>query len=53
MTHSLGMPSGVVTRGLGIMYNGCMGAFDPRPGLPELHSAGQTTLYRNVPDNRL
>jgi len=34
MTHSLGMPSGVVTRGLGIMYNGCMGAFDPRPGLP-------------------
>jgi gamma-glutamyltranspeptidase/glutathione hydrolase len=34
MTHSLGMPSGVVTNGLGFMYNGCMGAFDPRPGLP-------------------
>ncbi len=34
MTHSLGMPSGVVTRGMGFMYNGCMGAFDPRPGLP-------------------
>ncbi|MEL0110700.1 MAG: gamma-glutamyltransferase, partial [Rickettsiales bacterium] len=34
MTHSLGMPSGVVTKGLGFMYNGCMGAFDPRPGLP-------------------
>jgi len=34
MTHSLGMPSGVVTDGLGFMYNGCMGAFDPRPGLP-------------------
>lgn len=34
MTHSLGMPSGVVTSGLGFMYNGCMGAFDPRPGLP-------------------
>jgi gamma-glutamyltranspeptidase / glutathione hydrolase len=32
MTHSLGMPSGVVTRGLGFMYNGCMGVFDPRPG---------------------
>ena len=31
MTHSLGMPSGVVTDGLGFMYNGCMGAFDPRP----------------------
>lgn len=32
MTHSLGMPSGVVTPGLGFMYNGCMGVFDPRPG---------------------
>lgn len=32
MTHSLGMPSGVVTGGLGFMYNGCMGVFDPRPG---------------------
>ncbi|MBS3652491.1 gamma-glutamyltransferase [Pseudaminobacter sp. 19-2017] len=32
MTHSLGMPSGVVTKGLGFMHNGCMGVFDPRPG---------------------
>ena len=32
MTHSLGMPSGVVTEGLGFMYNGCMAVFDPRPG---------------------
>jgi len=32
MTHSLGMPSGVVTEGLGFLYNGCMGVFDPRPG---------------------
>jgi gamma-glutamyltranspeptidase/glutathione hydrolase len=32
MTHSLGMPSGVITQGLGIMYNGCMSVFDPRPG---------------------
>jgi len=31
MTHSLGMPSGVITKGLGFMYNGCMGVFDPRP----------------------
>ncbi|MFT4729493.1 MAG: gamma-glutamyltranspeptidase/glutathione hydrolase [Granulosicoccus sp.] len=30
MTHSLGMPSGVITKGLGFMYNGCMGGFDPR-----------------------
>jgi len=32
MTHSLGMPSGVTTDGLGFIYNGCMGVFDPRPG---------------------
>ncbi len=32
MTHSLGMMSGVVTDGLGFMYNGCMAVFDPRPG---------------------
>ena len=24
--------SGVITDGLGFMYNGCMGVFDPRPG---------------------
>lgn len=32
MTHSLGTPSGVITEGLGFMYNGCMNVFDPRPG---------------------
>src|SRR5262249_9363494 len=32
MTHTLGAPSGVVTEGLGFMYNGAMGVFDPRPG---------------------
>ncbi|MFA5521144.1 MAG: gamma-glutamyltransferase [Castellaniella sp.] len=32
MTHSLGLPSGVITDGLGFMYNGCMAPFDPRPG---------------------
>ena len=32
LTHSLGMPSGVITVGLGFMYNGCMSAFGPRPG---------------------
>ena len=31
MTHSLGMPSGVITDNLGFMYNGCMAVFDPRP----------------------
>ena len=32
MTHSLGLPSGVITDGLGFMYNGTMSRFDPRPG---------------------
>jgi gamma-glutamyltranspeptidase/glutathione hydrolase len=32
MTHSLGSSSGVVTAGLGFMYNNCMMVFDPRPG---------------------
>lgn len=32
MTHTLGMPSGVITPGLGFMYNGAMAVFDPRPG---------------------
>src|SRR4030095_5405387 len=31
MTHTLGMPSGVITDGLGFMYNGAMSVFDPRP----------------------
>ena len=34
MTHSLGSSSGVVTDGLGFMYNNCMMVFDPRPGHP-------------------
>ena len=32
MTHSLAMPSGIITPGMGFYYNGCMGVFDPRPG---------------------
>ncbi len=34
MTQSLGSSSGVVTDGLGFMYNNCMMVFDPRPGHP-------------------
>ena len=32
MTHSLAMPSGIITPGMGFYYTGCMGVFDPRPG---------------------
>lgn len=33
LTHTLGSSSGVVTPGLGFMYNNAMNCFDPRPGL--------------------
>ena len=32
LTHSLGMPSGIVSEGMGFMYNGAMAVFDPRSG---------------------
>ena len=47
MTHSLGMPSGVISEGLGFMYNGCMGVFDPRPGRADSIAPGKSR-YSNV-----
>ena len=55
MTHSLGMPSGVITEGLGFQYNGCMGVFDPRPdragsiapGKARFSSICPTIIFRN------
>ena len=32
LTHSLGIPSGVIVPGTGFILNGCMSVFDPRPG---------------------
>jgi len=32
LTHSLGTSSGVITDGLGFLYNGLLSGFDPRPG---------------------
>ena len=49
MTHSLGMPSGVVTPGLGFMYNGCMGVFDPRPGRAGSLAPGKARFSSIVP----
>jgi gamma-glutamyltranspeptidase/glutathione hydrolase len=49
MTHSLGMPSGVVTGGLGFMYNGCMGVFDPRPGRAGSLAPGKARFSSVVP----
>ena len=49
MTHSLGMPSGVITEGLGFMYNGCMSVFDPRPGRPGSLSPGKRRFTGMAP----
>jgi gamma-glutamyltranspeptidase / glutathione hydrolase len=49
MTHSLGMPSGVITSGLGFMYNGCMGVFDPRPGRAGSLAPGKARFSSVVP----
>ena len=49
MTHSLGMPSGVITDGLGFMFNGCMGVFDPRPGHADSLAPGKSRFSSICP----
>jgi gamma-glutamyltranspeptidase / glutathione hydrolase len=49
MTHSLGSPSGVITDGLGFMYNGCMAVFDPRPGMPGSVTPGKRRFTSMAP----
>jgi gamma-glutamyltranspeptidase/glutathione hydrolase len=49
MTHTLGMPSGVITEGLGFMYNGAMGVFDPRPGRAGSIAPGKSRFSSMVP----
>lgn len=49
LTHTLGTPSGVVTPGLGFMYNGAMGAFDPRPGRAGSIAPGKRRMSSMAP----
>lgn len=49
MTHSLGMPSGVISPGLGFMFNGCMGVFDPRPGHADSVAPGKSRFSSLCP----
>ena len=41
LTHSLGNSSGVVTPGLGFLYNNCMNCFNPQPGHPNSIAPGK------------
>ncbi|MEM7684925.1 MAG: gamma-glutamyltransferase [Pseudomonadota bacterium] len=49
MTHSLGSSSGVITDGLGFMYNNCMMVFDPRPGRTGSLAPGKTRFSAMSP----
>lgn len=49
MTHSLGMPSGVIPDGLGFMFNGCMAVFDPRPGNADSLAPGKSRFSSLCP----
>jgi gamma-glutamyltranspeptidase/glutathione hydrolase len=49
LTHSLGFPSGVITDGLGFMYNGGMASFDPRPGRTHSIEPGKARFSSIMP----
>jgi gamma-glutamyltranspeptidase/glutathione hydrolase len=49
MTHTVCFGSGVVTPGLGFMYNNGMCMFDPRPGQPNSIAAGKRPIAGGGP----
>ncbi|UCH02118.1 MAG: gamma-glutamyltransferase [Candidatus Bathyarchaeota archaeon] len=49
LTHSLSSGSGVVTPGLGFMYNSCMNCFDPIPGHPNSIAPGKSRITGIAP----
>ena len=49
LTHSLGIPSGVITPGHGFMHNGCMSVFDPRPGRTGSIAPGKSRFASMAP----
>jgi gamma-glutamyltranspeptidase/glutathione hydrolase len=48
-THSIGSGSGVVTPGLGFIYNNQMHAYDPRPGRPNSIAPGRPPVTGGGP----
>lgn len=49
LTHTLGVPSGAVTASLGVMWNGIMSGFDPRPGRPGSLAPGKGRTSSQAP----
>ncbi|MGE0798884.1 MAG: gamma-glutamyltransferase [Lautropia sp.] len=49
LTHTLGSASGVVTPGLGFIYNNCMYQFHPLPGHPNSIEPGKSRLTGAAP----
>ncbi|HZV50135.1 MAG TPA: gamma-glutamyltransferase family protein [Candidatus Dormibacteraeota bacterium] len=49
LTHTLGACSGVVTPGLGFLYNNYLNGFDPRPGRPNSLAPGKTRITMMTP----
>jgi gamma-glutamyltranspeptidase/glutathione hydrolase len=49
LTHTLGSSSGVVTPGLGFMWNNYLNCFDPRPGRVNSLVPGKTRVTMMVP----
>jgi gamma-glutamyltranspeptidase/glutathione hydrolase len=49
LTHSLGGSSGVISPGLGFMYNNSMFGFDPRPGHPNSIAPGKGRITGMTP----
>lgn len=49
LTHSLGTSSGIITDGLGVLYNGLLSGFDPRPGRPASIGPGKRRTSSQCP----
>ncbi len=49
VTHTLGMGSGVITKGLGFQYNNAMANFDPLPGLANSVAPGKARISAMTP----
>ncbi len=49
LTHSLTTSSGILTDGLGFLYNGLLSGFDPRPGRPASIGPGKRRTSSQCP----